>query len=160
VGDVSGKSIPAAMLMAVARSVARSEARDHKTPEVVIRETNRWMVLDVPPRSFVAFSYATLDLRRRRLALANAGQLAPLRRRADGHVEYLEVRGPTLPLGIVSNVPYVALEVDLEPGDVLVFYTDGIVEAQDRDHTLFGFERLEELVRVHGNLPPQRLIDR
>jgi phosphoserine phosphatase RsbU/P len=160
VGDVSGKSIPAAMLMAVARSIARSEARDHQAPEAVMRETNRLVALDIPPRTFVALCYATLDVERRRLALANAGQLAPLRRRADGQVEYLEVHGPTFPLGIGPDVAYVALDVDLEPGDVLVFYTDGIVEAQDSSRALFGFERLEALVCAHGYLPPPQLIER
>jgi sigma-B regulation protein RsbU (phosphoserine phosphatase) len=160
VGDVSGKSIPAAMLMAVARSIARSEARDHQKPEAVMRETNSLVALDVPPRTFVALCYATLDMERRRLALANAGQLAPLRRRPDGRVEYLEVNGPTFPLGIAPDVPYVALDVDLAPGDVLVFYTDGIVEAQNSDRELFGFERLEALVRAEGHLPPQQLIER
>ncbi len=160
VGDVSGKSIPAAMLMAVARSIARSEARDHRAPEAVMRETNRLVALDIPPRTFVALCYATLDVGRRRLALANAGQLAPLRRRADGHVEYLEVHGPKFPLGIGPDVAYVALDVDLEPEDVLIFYTDGIVEAQDSSRVLFGFERLEALVGAYGHLPPPQLIER
>jgi GAF domain-containing protein len=160
VGDASGKSIPAAMLMAVARSIARSEARDHQTPQEVMRETNRWIAEDVPARSFVALCYATIDLRDRRLALANAGQLSPLRRRPDGRVEYLEAPGSTLPLGIDPGTPYAALELELEPGDLLLFFTDGIVEAQDHSHTLFGFERLEALLREYGDLPPDELIDR
>jgi GAF domain-containing protein len=159
VGDASGKSISGAMLMAVARSTARSEARDHELPETVMRETNRWITLDVPPRSFVALSYASLDVERRRLALANAGQLSPLRRRADGTVEYLDVPGPTLPLGIQPETPYAALEVELEAGDVLLFYTDGIVEAHNTDRELFGFERLEMLLREQGHLAPEQLID-
>jgi len=160
VGDVSGKSIPAAMLMAVARSIARSEARDHQTPPEVMRETNRWVSEDVPPRSFVALCYATIDLHTQRLALANAGQLAPLRRRRDGRIEYLEAPGNTLPLGIDPTTPYAALDVALEPGDLLLFFTDGIVEAQDAGHALFGFERLEALLHTHGDLAPDQLIDR
>lgn len=158
VGDVSGKSIPAAMLMAVARSIARSEARDHETPPLVMCETNRWVVADVPPRTFVALSYATIDLAQRRLSLANAGQLAPLRRRADGAVEYLEPPGPALPLGMLPDIAYEALETTLEPGDTLIFYTDGIVEAKDRTRRLFGFEWLELLVRDKGHLPPAAFI--
>jgi serine phosphatase RsbU (regulator of sigma subunit) len=159
VGDASGKSIPGAMLMAVARSIVRSEARDHEIPQVVMRETNDWISRDVPPRSFVALCYATLDLPTRRLALANAGQLAPLRRQPDGQMTYLEVPGPTLPLGILPDTPYAALDLALEPGDLLVFYTDGIVEAQDANRQLFGFERLEALVREFGDLSPADLID-
>jgi GAF domain-containing protein len=160
VGDASGKSIPAAMLMAIARSIARSEARDHQTPPDVMRETNRWVALDVPPRSFVALCYATLDLQSCRMALANAGQLAPIRRRPSGEVAYLDAPGVTLPLGIVPDIPYAALELPLEPGDLLLFYTDGIVEAKNEARELFGFERLEALVHQHGDLPPQQLIER
>jgi serine phosphatase RsbU (regulator of sigma subunit) len=159
VGDASGKSVPGAMLMAIARSIARSEARNHRTPELVMRETNRWIAEDVPRRSFVALSYATLDLANRRLAFSNGGQLAPLRHRPDGRVEYLEPPGPTLPLGILADTPYAAREVALDPGDLLVFYTDGIVEAKDRDGQLFGFERFEGLIRAHGHLPPEELIE-
>jgi len=159
IGDASGKSIPGALLMAVARSTARSEARDHELPETVMRETNGLIASDVPPRSFVALSYATLDVDTRILALSNAGQLSPLRRRRDGTVEYFDVPGPVLPLGIISDTPYAALEVPLEAGDLLVFYTDGIVEAHNARQELFGFERLEQLLRENGHLAPTELID-
>lgn len=159
VGDASGKSIPGAMLMAIARSIARSEARDHQTAEMVIRETNYWVVRDVPPHAFVALCYATFDLQRRQLALANAGQLTPLRRRPDGLVEYLYTPEPTLPLGVLPDVPYVAIEIPLFIGDLLVFYTDGIVEARDSAGQLFGFERLEALLHEYGDLAPTALID-
>jgi phosphoserine phosphatase RsbU/P len=158
VGDASGKSIPGAMLMAIAHSIARSEAGDHELPETVMRETNRWIARDVPSRSFVALSYASLDASRRRMALANAGQLSPLRRRADGTIDYLDVPGPTWPLGIMKDTPYEAREVALEPGDTVVFFTDGIVEAHNPNRELFGFERLEALVRELGDLPPAELI--
>ncbi|MEN9938906.1 MAG: hypothetical protein RLZZ387_5485 [Chloroflexota bacterium] len=159
VGDASGKSIPGAMLMAVARSVARSEARDHVAPPAVMRETNRWVSHDVPHGTFVALSYATLDPETRRLAVSSAGQLAPLLRRADGSVHYLQPDGPALPLGIVPSVAYEQLELTLERGDTLVFYTDGVVEAHDAAGQLFGFERLEQLLAAHGALPPEQLID-
>jgi serine phosphatase RsbU (regulator of sigma subunit) len=159
VGDASGKSVPGAMLMAIARSVARSEARDHAEPETVMRETNRLMAQDVPRGSFVALSYATIDLRRRHLALASAGQLTPLLRRRDGTIRYLEPPGPTLPLGIIPEIGYAALDFDLEPGDMLLFCTDGVVEAQSTSRELFGFERLERLVHVYGDQSPDRLVD-
>jgi phosphoserine phosphatase RsbU/P len=160
VGDASGKSIPGAMLMAVARSVARSEARDHITPPAVMRETNRWVAHDVPPGTFVALSYATLDPATRRLAVASAGQLSPMLRREDGTISYLLPPGPALPLGIMPNVPYEQLEVALAPGDTLVFYTDGVVEAHNPSGELFGFERLEALLARDGTLPPEEFIER
>ncbi len=160
VGDVSGKSIPAAMLMAVARSITRSEAHDHQLPEVVVDETNRWIVRDIPRHTFIALVYATFDLKRRVLALANAGQLMPLRRRSDGRVEHLEPAGPHLPLGVMPGVRYEALELPLEPGDLLVFHTDGIVETHNSDQELFGFERFETLLREYGDLEPHLFIER
>jgi phosphoserine phosphatase RsbU/P len=159
VGDVSGKSIPAAMLMAVARSASRSEARNHEVPAVVLVETNRWLVEDVPPNTFVALGYSVVDLRTSKVAHASGGQLAPIYRRADGSVGYLEAPGLLLPLGIVRNVPYQQLEDVVGPGDTLVYYTDGIVEAQNRHRQLFGFERLEALVREYGDMSPNNLIN-
>jgi serine phosphatase RsbU (regulator of sigma subunit) len=100
-----------------------------------------------------------LNLSTRQLALANGGQLTPLRRKLDGRVEYLEVPGPTLPLGIMPDTPYAAREIALDQGDLLFFYTDGIVEAKNVDGQLFGFERLEALIAAHGDLSPGELID-
>ncbi|WP_238613462.1 GAF domain-containing protein [Candidatus Oscillochloris fontis] len=89
VGDVSGKSLPAAMLMAAARSTSRSEARNHETPWVVLTETNYWLVDDVPDNAFVALSYALVDPRQQRLILSSAGQLSPLLRRADSLTTFI-----------------------------------------------------------------------
>ncbi|NTW02729.1 MAG: SpoIIE family protein phosphatase, partial [Oscillochloris sp.] len=157
VGDVSGKSLPAAMLMAVARSTSRSEARNHETPWVVLTETNRWLVDDVPKHAFVALSYALIDPQQRQLILANGGQLSPLLRRANGETSFLHAP-PALPLGIIPNTTYSQIELDLHPGDTLLFYTDGIVEAHDQARNLFGFDRLEALVSRWGHLLPDDLI--
>ncbi|WP_298406453.1 GAF domain-containing protein [uncultured Chloroflexus sp.] len=159
VGDVSGKSLPAAMLMAVARSTARSEARNHELPRLVLAETNRWLVDDVPRHAFVALGYALIDPIELRLTLANAGQLAPLLRHADGRTTFLETAG-ALPLGVQRDTRYNQIELVLAPGDTVVFYTDGIVEAQNAQRELFGFDRLEQLVRHWGYLPPEALLDR
>lgn len=159
VGDVSGKSLPAAMLMAVARSTARSEVRDHEIPAIVLREINRSLVDDVPPNSFVALSYALVDRVRQRLVLASAGHLTPLLRHADGRTRFLE-GPPALPLGLFSHATFGQFEVDLQPGDTLLFYTDGIVEAQDRCRNLFGFDRLEHLMQRWGHLPAAQVAER
>jgi phosphoserine phosphatase RsbU/P len=159
VGDVSGKSLPAAMLMAVARSTARSEARNHETPWVVLTETNRWLVDDVPHNSFVALSYALIDVDRGRLVLASAGQLTPLLRHTDGTTSFID-SPQSLPLGLSDQAEFGQTEITIGPGDTIVFYTDGIVEAHDQCRELFGFERLERLLQAWGHLPPLALIDR
>jgi serine phosphatase RsbU (regulator of sigma subunit) len=160
VGDASGKSISGAMLMMIARSIARSEAGNEDPPALVLRRTNRGVARDIPPNAFVAFSYASIDLDRHRLALANAGQMTPIRRMANGDIEYLDVPGPTFPLGINPYTPYEGWEIALDPGDMLVFYTDGVVEAHDDNHNLFGFDRLEMLIRRYGSLAPDAFIER
>src|SRR5690606_3485748 len=111
------------------RSTARSETRNHETPWVVLTETNRWLVDDVPRNSFVALSYALVDPALRRMTLANGGQLTPLLRRADGTTSFVEMPEAALPLGLSLEVAYAQVDLELAPGDTLVFYTDGIVEA-------------------------------
>ena len=160
VGDASGKSISGAMLMMIARATARSEATDDENPATVMRETNRGVARDTPPNAFVAFCYATIDPHRRVMVLANAGQLSPMRRRRDGYIEYLHVPYPTLPLGVVPDTPYQEIDVALAPGDTLLFYTDGIIEAHNAAGELFGFERLEMLLKMYGDLPPQTFVSR
>ncbi|NCC31015.1 MAG: GAF domain-containing protein, partial [Chloroflexia bacterium] len=159
IGDVSGKSLPAAMLMAVARSTVRSEARNHATPWVVLTETNRWLVDDVPRSSFVAVSYAVIDPAQQRMFLASAGQLTPLRYRRDGTTDFLP-SPQSLPLGFSRDTKFSQVEIALVPGDTLLFYTDGIVEAHDHERNLFGFERLQALLARSGHLDPEALIER
>ncbi|NJM08288.1 GAF domain-containing protein, partial [Candidatus Gracilibacteria bacterium] len=160
VGDVSGKSLPAAMLMAVARSTARSEARNHELPERVLSETNHWLVDDVPHGSFVALGYALIDVGTQRLTYASGGQLSPLLRRSDGSVQYVELSAPSLPLGITDDACYQQVEVALNTGDTLLFYTDGVVESHDRARALYGFERLEAFLQHEGHREPAEIVER
>jgi len=159
IGDASGKSVAGALLMAMARSVGRAEAIDHEEPALVLRETNRSMAHDVPRGTFVALCYATIDPSGR-MAVANAGQLTPVLVRADGGIEYLYPPGPTLPLGIQPDMGYETLAVDLAPGDTVLFFTDGLVEAHNASGELFGFERLDAILSTCAALPPHALIDR
>lgn len=159
IGDASGKSVPGALLMAIARSVGRAEAIDHEEPALVLRETNRSVAHDVPRGTFVALCYATLEPTGQ-LTVANAGQLTPILLRPDGAITYLYPPGPTLPLGILPDIPYEALRIDLTAGDVVLFFTDGLVEAQNTRGTLFGFERLDALLTAHANHDPDTLIER
>ncbi|MBP8252453.1 MAG: GAF domain-containing protein, partial [Herpetosiphon sp.] len=159
VGDASGKSIPGAMLMAIARSITRSEARDHETPQVVMRETNRWICHDVPVHAFVALAYATFDTSTNTLALANAGQLDPILVRANGEFQYLTTSGAHFPLGIDPETAYETATFQLGAGDRVVFYTDGVVEAKSASGEMWGFERFEQLVKTYAHqLNPQELM--
>ena len=157
IGDVSGKSLPAAMLMAVARSIVRSEAIDHATPERVVTETNRLVTQDIPPNTFVALCYAVYETASRTLVLANAGQITPFVRHADGTVDALPIVS-NLPLGIVADLHYEASGSKLVQGDSVLFLTDGLVEAFAPGGEMFGFDRLADLFGQIGHLPADEVV--
>jgi serine phosphatase RsbU (regulator of sigma subunit) len=166
VGDVSGKSIPAAMLMVAAHSAILSEAFDHDSPAVVLDESNAVLCRDVPHGMFVAASYARLDAQKREMVWANAGQIYPFLlhrvRPTDlqDYPHYLEVTGASWPLGMDAVVKYDDQHLTLLHGDTVLFYTDGVVEAMNPAHELYGFERLESLVRsLQPDISPPALID-
>lgn len=166
IGDVSGKSIPAAMLMVLAYSTIRSEAFNHISPALVLSEANAMLAHNVPRGMFVAASYALFDLHSREMIWANAGQLAPVLL-DNGHTngappppQYLETTGAAFPLGIITATTYSDQRALLQPGSTVLFFTDGVVEAMNPARELYGFERLEELVRtLPPDLSPQALID-
>lgn len=148
VADVTGHGMAAALIASGARQTLRSELFHHQDDLAqALTQTNRWLYTDMPQRRFVAASCALIDTAERRITLANAGQMSPLLWR-DGELSYLEPPGLRLPLGISQASGYATLELALEPGDLLVFYTDGVVEAQNSRGELFGFERLEASIRA------------
>ena len=166
VGDVSGKSIPAAMVMVAAHSTIRAEAYDHSSPALVLNEANSMLCHSIPSGMFVAASYARLDARSLEVTWANAGQIYPFllhRTRPanpNDYPDYLQTRGDSLPLGVDPVVEYSDHCLTLLPGDTLMFYTDVVIEAMNSRRELYGFERLEALVRsLPPDLSPQALIE-
>ena len=166
VGDVSGKSIPAAMLMVAAQSIIRAEAYNHSSPARVLNESNTILHHNIPRGMFAAVSYARFDARSGELVWANAGQIYPFllhRVRPDNLQEYpryLETRGVALPLGMHTAHLYKDHQLKLLSGDTVLFYTDGVIEAMNEERSLYGFERLESLVRtLDEDLTPQALIE-
>ncbi|MDQ4001177.1 MAG: SpoIIE family protein phosphatase, partial [Actinomycetota bacterium] len=147
IGDVSGKGIAAALVMANTQSVLRAVAqREGITPGQVLGEANEVLYAYMPPNTFVTCFYGVLDPNSGRLVYANAGHDIPCERH-DGRVEELRARG--MPLGLMSGVPYEEEEAVLAAGDDLLFYSDGLVEAHDPKGEMFGFPRLQGLVRTH-----------
>ncbi|HYF65956.1 MAG TPA: PP2C family protein-serine/threonine phosphatase, partial [Herpetosiphonaceae bacterium] len=146
VGDVTGKSVGAAMLMGVTLGALQAEIHDHEEPAYVLGEVDRWLRSKNQGKRFVALSIALINPERRTLTLANAGQLAPILRRGQ-EVRYIEV--PVgLPLGMGPAALHDQDVTQLHPGDVLVFYTDGVVEAQNAAGEMWGFERLIARIRA------------
>jgi sigma-B regulation protein RsbU (phosphoserine phosphatase) len=143
--DVSDTGVPAALFMALSRTTIRNLALRGRAPADVISWANRHIQEDSQSDMFLTVFYAELDTRDGRLTYANAGHNPPLLwRAAEARFDLLT---PTCPLlGVLPELDVQVAETWLSPGDMLVLYTDGIVEAFDRDYNEFGRIRLEEIV--------------
>ncbi len=160
IGDVSGKSIQAAMLMAAAQSVVKAKGSDHRSPAKVLTETNTILYDDVPSGFFVALSYALITPNEGIVCLSNGGQLAPFLIPANGNpLRLIEPPGNHFPLGVVPDSVYDEIYLTLAPGDTLVFYTDGLVEEHSPDSQLFGFEGVAATLETLRDQSPQATLD-
>jgi ketosteroid isomerase-like protein len=149
VGDATGKGVPAALVMATARSMLRAVAQNSESPGEVLRRANDALVSDIPPHMFVTCFYAILDPKRANLRYANAGHDMPYLHRSGGDdAEELRVRG--MPLGLMAGMDYEEEEATLRVGDSVLFYSDGLLEAHNPKGEMFGFPRLRALVAEHG----------
>jgi serine phosphatase RsbU (regulator of sigma subunit) len=148
IGDVSGKGIPAAVLMANTQSVLRTVAQRGSVPGQALMEANEVLCAYVPPNTFITCFYGILDPKSGSLSYANAGHDLPYVRRRSGDAEELIARG--MPLGLMPGMSYEEKETSLEAGEAALFYSDGLVEAHDPKGGMFGFPRLRALVAEHG----------
>ena len=156
VGDVAGKGVPAALVMATTRSILRGAARPSKSPGQVLKRANDMLYPDIPANMFVTCLYAILDPISGLLQYANAGHDLPYLRHASG---IAELRATGMPLGLMPGMHYEDKEVMLEPGDDVLFYSDGLVEAHNPQQEMFGFPRLRRLVAEHPTGGGVTLID-
>jgi serine phosphatase RsbU (regulator of sigma subunit)/anti-sigma regulatory factor (Ser/Thr protein kinase) len=143
VGDVTDKGVPAAMVMAATRSILRATSQGQASPAAVLRRANDLLCPDMPPKMFVTCLVAVLDPLTGVLRYANAGHNLPCVRTASGSVE---LRATGMPLGLMPEMEYDEKEAVLEPGECLLLYSDGLVEAHDPGGEMFGFPRLRELM--------------
>jgi serine phosphatase RsbU (regulator of sigma subunit) len=147
VGDATGKGVPAALVMASARSMLRAVAQGSESPGDVLGRVNDSLVTDIPSNMFVTCFYAILDPKSGSLRYANAGHDLPYLWHG-GNAEELRARG--MPLGLMPGMSYEQKEIVLEPRDNALLYSDGLVEAHDPKGEMFGFPRLRALVAEHG----------
>ena len=140
IADVAGKSIPAALLMATLQASLRTIAGEGASLADLVIRLNRYACAhSLDGRRFTTAVIAEYEPATRRLNYVNAGHNAPILRRANGDMEKLDIGG--VPLGIVSAAAYETSAKDLNPGDALIFFTDGVVEAFDESGAEFGNER-------------------
>ncbi len=145
IGDVAGKGVPAGLVMATFRASLIAEIRNNYAISVILSKVNALLCESIEETSFVTAVYGVLDATTRRFTYSNAGHNPPLLLRANGTAEWLEIGGTIL--GRFESSGYREAWVGLAPGDVLVFYTDGITEAESPEGEMFGSERLLEVVR-------------
>jgi sigma-B regulation protein RsbU (phosphoserine phosphatase) len=148
VGDVSGKGVAAALYGAFASGAVRTRAFERRHPADLLDRVNRTLRRRGVEGFFCALQYALFDFPQRRLTVAGSGLPYPLHHRAaEGRTVPLEVAG--LPLGALDGSTYEEATVSLQPGDVLVFHSDGVTEA-NRGEAYYGLPRLQEQVARHA----------
>ena len=158
IADVTGKGVPAALFMASVRSVIRAISLNDRPPAETLRRTNRFIVQDGGSQLFTSAFYATLHTDTGQLIFANAGHEWPLWwQHQTGTV--MPLRVPGLLLGTFAEIQPVQGEAAITPGDVLVFFTDGITEAHNAAKAFFDDERLYETLAKHAHLGAQEILD-
>ena len=163
IADVSGKGVPASLIMAICRSVLRAEARLGQSPAEVLRKVNRQLYPDIKEDMFISMAYLILDHKKNQLTLSRGGHDAPLLyRAATGEVEIL--KPPGMALGIDSGDVFDRitgdLSVPLASDDCLVLYTDGVTEMLDANGDEFGPERMLRSIRASASEGAQGVIAR
>jgi phosphoserine phosphatase RsbU/P len=149
-GDVSGKGIPAALFMAITATLLRATARLVQRPAQILSHVNEELSRDNPTSMFVTLFCAILDTRTGKLAYASGGHTSPVLVRPGEPPRLLADRVGTV-VGIQPNISFESKDLQLEPGDSLFLYTDGVTEAFDPDRQCFGEDRLLQALR--GDAP-------
>jgi serine phosphatase RsbU (regulator of sigma subunit)/CHASE2 domain-containing sensor protein len=148
IGDVTGKSVSGALIMSASRSVFRMLAEEELSVGETMMRANRRLKEDIKSGMFVALLYAVLNAEKGTVGLCSAGQTQPILISAkSAEAVLIETVGDTFPLGILAEANYEETQLELMPGDKVVFYTDGIVEAMNKREEMYGFERLQEVIK-------------
>jgi sigma-B regulation protein RsbU (phosphoserine phosphatase) len=155
VGDVTGKGVPAALMMARVQAIMHTEAQSSKEVEKMVSNLNRLLLQSGAQNRYVTFFLGELDTETLSFKYCNAGHNYPILIREDGSILFLETGG--LILGAFEEATYFSGQVDLKPNDLLVLYTDGITEALNPQEQEFGEKRLLETLSRLKHLHPEAL---
>lgn len=147
-GDVSGKGMPAALLMSNLQATVRAQTTSGTTPGDCVANSNSLLFKSTTPEKFATFFYGVLDTEQEQLSFCNAGHNYPFLMSHDREQRQLTTTG--IVLGALESFTFQEETIPFKPGDLLVIYSDGITEAMDEKDEEFGEERLEELISAHG----------
>src|SRR5438309_2181726 len=156
IADVSGKGVPAALLMAFLRASLRAASHIGYAPHISMSKVNYLLWESIERNQFVTAFYGILDAPNRTLAYSNAGHNPPLLMNADGTAQFEERGG--VPLGMFRDSRYYEYFATIEPGQVFVLYTDGVTDAMNQAGEEYGSQRLVEAVRQGRELSARDLI--
>src|SRR6267142_6052098 len=157
-GDVAGKGLPAALLMASFQASLHALCEMGLSPDETITRLNRHLNRRIPQNRFVTFFYGVLDPERHTLTYVNAGQNPPCRVRAGAEVERLTATGP--PLGMLAGAAFRAHSLEILPGDVVLCFSDGATEGRSASDEEFGEARLIEIARQDPSATPEDIVHR
>ncbi len=156
IADVSGKGVPAALLMAFLRASLRAATHIGYAPHISMTKVNYLLWESIERNQFVTAFYGVLDAMNRTLAYSNAGHNPPLLIDAEGRTHFEERGG--VPLGMFRDSRYYEYYVTIEPGQMLVLYTDGVTEAMNANDEEYGRDRLVDAVKRGRHLSARELI--
>jgi len=157
IADVSGKGVPAALFMALSRTLIRANTTGSTTPAATVRRTNDMISEDDRANMFVTLFYGVLDPVRKTLTYVNAGHNPPLVQ-GKSPVEITMLAAKGVALGVVTDIEFEEKELVLHSGDILILYTDGVTEAVNRKNEMFGHERISQIVEENYYLSAQEII--
>ena len=159
IADVSGKGVSAALFMALSRTLIRITGSAEADPSVVLQQANRLIFEDGRSSMFITVFYGVLDPEKMTFTYGNAGHNPPLLVRGDPPEIRILEDGRCIALGVVPEIKIAPGELDLQPGDLIVMYTDGVTEAFNPRDEEFGEVRLTDFIRNHRDAPVQEIID-
>lgn len=158
IGDVSGKGVPAALFMAVTKTLMKGIASENITPSDILERTNRELCVDNDTMMFCTVVCGILNFATGELAYANAGHNPPLVISAGHKPEWLEVT-PQIMLGVMEDAGYTTQTAVLKPGTSLVLYTDGVTEAMDHENKLYANDRLVRTLEADNGDCAQEIVE-
>jgi len=144
IADVADKGMPAALFMILARTLVRAAARDNKSPSEILMQVNDLLVPDSKHGMFITVLIAVFSPNEGIITFANAGHNPPIIHRTNNILQELPPTG--MALGILENIPIGQQTITIDPGEKLIFYTDGITEAFSDEDEMFGVDRLREAI--------------
>lgn len=159
IGDVSGKGIPASLVMAVTCRLFRSAASHFDKPEDIMTSLNNSMSDGNESSMFCTAFLGILDLKTGELNFCNAGHNAPFIISGDGKISYVNVQ-PNLPLGLMGEFPYVGQDMMIEKSTKLYLYTDGVNEAENKENKQLGDAKLVSLLRANASNEPGEIVEK